>query len=66
MLDGTIVDHTFLPIIYAADKDDDWTTEETWHKANPSLGVTIPTDRLRHACETAQAAPHKENSYNFV
>jgi phage terminase large subunit-like protein len=63
LLDGSLVDHSFLPIIYAADPEDDWTSEEAWEKANPSLGITIPKDRLAHACETAQAQPSKENAF---
>ncbi|MEI7605914.1 MAG: terminase TerL endonuclease subunit [Rhodospirillaceae bacterium] len=34
---GEIIDPTFLPIIFAADPQDDWRSEEVWRKANPAL-----------------------------
>jgi glycerol-3-phosphate O-acyltransferase len=34
-------------VIYGADADDDWTDEAVWRKANPSLGVTVPIDKVR-------------------
>ena len=37
--DGIIKDDTFLPVLYAADIDDDWTDEATWRKANPGLAA---------------------------
>lgn len=41
VVSGDIWDDGFLPLIYAADKEDDWRAEETWTKANPSIGVTV-------------------------
>lgn len=61
--DGDLVDPTFLPVIYAADPDDDWTLEETWRKANPNLGVSIKLDWMRHECRTAQTSPRLENDF---
>ena len=37
-LQGTIEDETFLPVLYRADPEDDWTQEATWKKANPGYG----------------------------
>ena len=39
VLSGTIEDDTFLPVLYRADPEDDWTKEETWKKANPGYGT---------------------------
>jgi phage terminase large subunit-like protein len=61
--DGRKIDSSFLPIIYAAETEDDWTDPKTWTKANPSMGVTIPEDSLRRACESAQQNPTEENSF---
>lgn len=36
---GEIEDPTFLPVIFAADKDDDWQDEAVWRKANPAIGA---------------------------
>lgn len=63
LLAGTIDDWTFFPLIKAAGPDDDWTKPETWHKANPSLGITINLDEFAADCAEAQQVPTKENSF---
>lgn len=37
---GEIKDETFLPVLYCADPEDDWTDPAVWAKANPGLGTT--------------------------
>ena len=61
--DGAIKDDTFLPAIYAADPEDDWTQEATWRKANPNLGVSVKLDDLRVRCQRAQDMPTEENTF---
>ncbi len=61
--DGIIEDPTFLPVIYAADEDDDWTDERTWAKANPNLGVSIKLDFLRAEFAKARLLPRLENEF---
>jgi phage terminase large subunit-like protein len=61
--DGAIKDPTFLPAIYAADPEDDWTAEATWRKANPNLGVSVKLDDLRVRCKRAQDMPTEENTF---
>lgn len=61
--DGVFEDITFFPYIRAASENDDWTKEETWRKANPSLGVTINIDSFASDCKEAQDSPTKENSF---
>ena len=34
-----VTDDVFLPVIFAADPEDDWKSPDTWHKAHPGLGV---------------------------
>ena len=60
---GRKVDEAFYPVIYGASEEDDWTSEETWLKANPSLGHTIAVDRVKAACESAQQTPSEENVF---
>lgn len=55
--DGTEIDHTFFPLIKAATKADDFSKEETWHKANPSLGHTITLASFRSDYEEAKKSP---------
>ncbi|MCQ8210471.1 phage terminase family protein, partial [Cutibacterium acnes subsp. acnes] len=57
ILAGKKYDPTFYAVIYGADADDDWTDEAVWRKANPSLGVTVPIDKVRAACNSARQNP---------
>ena len=63
--DGIVPDAAFLPAIWEADKDDDWTIEETWRKANPNLEgahgeTSVPLRYIRRECERAQEIPAYE------
>ncbi len=61
--DGIIQDDTFMPLIYAAGPDDDWTKRATWIKANPSLGETVSFDYMKQKCDEAQNSAAKENVF---
>ncbi len=63
ILDGRKTDPTFYPVIFGANMEDDRTSEETWAKANPSLGITFTIDKLREAFESARQNPVEENSF---
>ena len=53
----------FLPAIWEADRDDDWTDERVWEKANPNLDVSVSREYLRAECEKAKANPALENTF---
>lgn len=61
--DGIIVDEAFLPVIFEADKDDDWTKPATWHKAHPGLGVSVKEEYFAAECAKAQQLPGYENTF---
>jgi len=61
--DGIIKNPAFLPVIYEATKDDDWTSEEVWAKANPNLGVSIKLEFLRSEFQRALDSPSFENTF---
>jgi phage terminase large subunit-like protein len=63
ILSGERIATDFFVYIAEASNKDDWAKEETWHKANPSLGVTIPLEAFRKAYEEARDSPAKENSF---
>lgn len=63
ILSGRKHDSTFYPVIYGAEAEDDWTSEEVWKKANPSLGETIGMDKVVAACESAKQNPAEENTF---
>lgn len=60
---GAIDDPETLVATYAADRDDDWTSPETWAKANPNLGVSVGLEYLQDACRQAQQLPRLENDF---
>lgn len=63
ILHGKSENKSFFPVVYAADDEDDWTSEEVWHKANPNLGVSINIDFLREECKLAQEMTSRENTF---
>lgn len=59
--DGNIDDPHFLPVIYAAGKDDDWRDPATWRKANPNLGVSVKESYLEEQVKDAKNKPARVN-----
>jgi len=57
------LDPTFLPIIYEAPADADWTSEDTWKACNPALDDFRSLEDMRIACARAQAIPAQENTF---
>ena len=57
------LDPTFLPIIYEAPQDADWTNEEVWKACNPALGDFRSIEDMRIACRRAQEIPAQENVF---
>jgi len=63
LLNGTIEDDTFLPVIYRADPDDDWTSPAVWKKANPGYGTICNEAYFIDAVKKAKANPSMINSF---
>ena len=63
ILAGKKIDPMFYPVIYGATQDDDWTDEAVWYKANPSLDVTVPVEKVRAAFNSARQNPAEENTF---
>lgn len=61
--DGLANDPAFLPVIFEASADDDWTDPKTWYKANPNLGVSKQLDYIERECKKAQAIPAYTNTF---
>lgn len=47
VIEGTVLDETFLPLIYELDKEEEMFEEECWIKANPALDIIKSRDFLR-------------------
>jgi len=62
ILDGTYEDDTWAAFIFQLDPDDDWTDENVWIKANPSLGTTVSYKYMRDQIRSAQQTAANEVS----
>jgi phage terminase large subunit-like protein len=61
--DTPSLDPSFLPIVYEAPVDADWTDERVWRAANPALGDFRSLEEMRIACARAQEIPAQENTF---
>ena len=57
VVDGTVADDHFLPILYELDSRDEWLDPMKWEKANPSLGRIKKIDDLIGKVEKAKQSP---------
>jgi phage terminase large subunit-like protein len=60
---GLVDDPSFLPLLYAAEEEDDWRSPKVWAKANPSLGETITEEYLAQECKHAEEVPAYQNTF---
>lgn len=56
-------DQTFLPVIYEAQPDEDWTDENVWARVNPNLEISVSLSYLQNACRQAKENPVFENTF---
>jgi phage terminase large subunit-like protein len=64
--EGVIDDPTFYGRIYGAEKGNDWTSEATWIKANPSLkenGGFLDIEKLRAKYQASLSDPEAQRSF---
>ena len=64
--EGNAVDESFLGVVYGAPMDADWTDEQVWKRANPSLGETVTIDSYREHARRAQNAPTEQNAFRTL
>jgi phage terminase large subunit-like protein len=57
------LDPTFLPILYEAPMDADWTDEKVWQACNPALGDFRSLEDMRIMFERAKLIPAQENTF---
>lgn len=60
---GIIKDDRFLPVLFQASIEDDWTDPKVWYAANPNLGVSVRLDYFEAQCRKAQDVPTYENTF---
>lgn len=63
ILKGTAQDDSYFGIVYTIDKDDDWTEESTWRKANPNYGISVEPDHVANLCRKAMGSPASQANF---
>lgn len=66
IMDGEIEDPSWYAKIYSAAEDDDIYDENTWYKANPSLGVTISIESVRKEAIAARNSESSEKLFRWL
>ena len=63
ILVGRKIDPRFYPVVFGLSEDEDWTNEDNWYKANPSLGLTVSIEDARQWYQEALDNPAEENLF---
>ena len=63
IVDGTLVNETYLVFIATVDDPANWHDEQEWYRANPNLGVSIYTEGFKKDYEKAASSSQKQNSF---
>ncbi|MFC5371395.1 terminase large subunit [Brevundimonas faecalis] len=62
--DGSVIDETFLPIIFEADKDADWLDEEVWRAVNPAVASGFRRiEEMRESARQAAEIPAQREAF---
>ncbi len=61
--DGIIKDDSFLPVIFRAEPEDDWTNPKVWKKANAGYGTIIKEEYFRQQYQKAINTPSFQNTF---
>jgi phage terminase large subunit-like protein len=57
------LDPTFLPLLYEAPMEADWTKYAVWKKANPALGDFRSLEEMQQMATRAKEIPAQENTF---
>lgn len=63
VLEGSAQDETYWGVIYTVDDGDDWTSEDSWKKANPNYGVSVYPDDMKRLASKAMQMPAAVNNF---
>lgn len=63
---GSLTDPTFLGVCYSVEESADWTLEETWRQAAPSLGETVDVAYYARKANEAMGQPSAQNSFRTL
>ena len=60
VLDGTIKNDAFFPLLYELDSPDEWMDSTCWKKANPALGTIKQYKYLAEMVQLAKDSPSRK------
>jgi phage terminase large subunit-like protein len=60
---GSAKDSRFFPVLYEADKKEDWTDPKLWARVNPNLGVSVSKSYLEREAQKALDMPALANAF---
>ena len=63
VLEGVIEDDSWFGFIATIDKEDDWTDERVWAKANPNYGGSVNPEDLKRKAVRAMKMPTEQNIF---
>jgi phage terminase large subunit-like protein len=63
ILTGELVDDSQFSIIYTIDEGDDWTSEETWMKANPNFEISVSKKSFEDSLVLAKENPSEAQAF---
>lgn len=63
VVSGQVIDDSYFAFIARMDHGDDPFDEKSWHKANPSLGVTVQVSTVRDEANRARIDPIAKNKF---
>ena len=61
--DDIVVDSSFLPAMWGAEKDEPWDDPKVWRRVNPALGITVKEEFYEQECAKAKALPSYANAF---
>lgn len=63
ILEGVVADERYFAFIAHADPEDDWTSPETWRKANPNYGISVNPEDLEAKATKARHLPSASEEF---
>lgn len=63
VLEGSVTDDTLFAVIFTADDDDEWDSDEALEKANPNLGISVSKEFLFNQRDKARRSATKQNHF---
>jgi len=60
---GLVQDDSFLPVVYAIQKGEDWEDRKVWRRVNPNYGVSVKPEFLEQEYREAKESAAFQNTF---